>query len=234
MRYCRGFRRYLERARVGLMAYERIAKPLIGAPGWRERDPPGSAYIDCDTVCRIVEMLRDAVAGGVCIVGPGVNRGVPGWCPEVAGPSPAVASTGGRLLYVTSDLDSRPLLEQLSALAARVFLVHVHSDNHARLSMVRGLPAGGWIVYTGQECSPWLMPMGGFTDGDRAIVLAMSLGAPWVRVMGFTGAPVAWHKEYPLFKGWKLSVAGRIVYEVARGLRYRVVPVTGGWVLEAR
>ncbi len=222
----------MERASVGLEAYRGLARPLIGAPGWRERDPPG-VYTECDVICEALASIGEDLEDGVCIAGPGVDGydGILEECPVLAGPSAAVltgAMAGHGLLYVTSDLDSRPLLEHLSASTARFLLVHVHSDNHYRLNLL----GGRRLIYTGQECAPRLLPAGGFTDGDRAIVLAMALGAPWVRVLGFTGRPETWHKEYPFYKGWKLVVARGVVEYVARGLGYFVRSLSGGMVLE--
>jgi len=125
---------------------------------------------------------------------------------------------------VVTDLDGKPeALEWAGAQGSRL-LVHAHGDN--RKAIAELVPRLGPQVYgTHQlEPQPGLEPLrnvGGFTDGDRAVLLCEALGARAALLVGFeTDRPPSKysHAWDPETKPRKLAWAGRIVEEChARG-----------------
>lgn len=89
---------------------------------------------------------------------------------------------------VVTDLDGKPeALEWAGAQGSRM-VVHAHGDNRAAIADL--VPRLGPQVYgTHQlEPTPGLEPMknaGGFTDGDRAVLLCEHLGARAALLVGF-------------------------------------------------
>lgn len=108
--------------------------------------------------------------GAVVVAADGAVAGL-----EAAGVAPAA---------VVTDLDGPPQALQRAAEAGAVTVVHAHGDNRHRLAWgVESLrPALGTC-----QCQPppGLANFGGFTDGDRAVFLAASLGAARIQLVGF-------------------------------------------------
>lgn len=125
---------------------------------------------------------------------------------------------------VVTDLDGKPdALEWASSQGSRM-VVHAHGDN--RRAIAELVPRLGPQVYgTHQlEPAPGLEPMknvGGFTDGDRAVLLCEHLGAKAALLVGFETdrEPSKYsHQWDPRTKAQKLAWAERIVGECqARG-----------------
>lgn len=196
---CRRLRELLEAARESVALYYSLVEPVMGHD--RHRETLASSRILHDTGCYRecvhVSELRERVNGKrICVFGPlaalfGELEPYLEGCDEVASPEGghvALVSAGLRPLFITSDLDSS--LSSLSTLSyyASYLLVHLHSDNHYRVSWATACssPYGARVVYTSQvETVGCTLPLGGYTDGDRAVVLSIALGAAEVRMIGF-------------------------------------------------
>ena len=226
---CRVLELARARAAPALEAYRVYAEGRYGISSSMERLSSTLAPRPSVDPCLALEGIRAGVNRGVCILGPSTSSSLEG-CPALAGPEPAVhhaLAQGRRLLYLTTDLDMGLRLLGMAEYGSRYKLVHVHGDNHYRLSLARGWSG---VLYTSQVDNPYTLPVGGFTDGDRAVVVALILGAPWVRVLGFREGEEAWYKDYRLQKEGKVEVAFRIIEHVAARLGYRVE--RGRWGLE--
>lgn len=126
---------------------------------------------------------------------------------------------------VVTDLDGDPDDLAWAARQGAAMVVHAHGDNR---DAIRNLaPRLAPLLYGTYQGPPddALAPMqnvGGFTDGDRALVLCEALGARAVTLVGFDfdAPPSAYsHKWDPKTKPAKLAWAERIVSMVAaRGL----------------
>ncbi len=155
----------------------------------------------------------DPPTGAVVVAADGTVEGM-----EEAGVEPQV---------VVTDLDGpREALERASgggAGAGALMVVHAHGDNRKLLRW--GTEALSPVLGTCQ-CRPvsGLSNFGGFTDGDRAVYLAASLGAVSIRLVGFDYerlGPYSHHRD-PATKLAKLDWARRLIEMVSR---YHDVPV---------
>ncbi len=118
----------------------------------------------------------------VCILGPLAER-VP-QCPGLVMSVEQAAGLSLRLDVVAGDLDAL-LSPSVPLSAARFWLVHLHGDNLA-LSRLLADSIHGSVVYTNQRYCLWpVLGIGGFTDGDRLVALAMALGFREIRLIGF-------------------------------------------------
>ncbi len=129
---------------------------------------------------------------------------------------------------VVTDLDGNPDALAWAAGVGAAMVVHAHGDNQ---DAIRGwVPRLGPQVYgTHQvEPRPALEPMrnvGGFTDGDRAVMLCEALGARAVRLVGFdfhAGPSRYSHRWDPATKPRKLAWAEGIVAGVQERGRMRL------------
>ncbi len=129
---------------------------------------------------------------------------------------------------VVTDLDGP---EEDLAWAARggsVFVVHAHGHNRAALPRI--VPRLGRRVAGSCQCNPdGLAPLqnrGGFTDGDRAVLLCEAAGVGQVTLVGFDldGPPGRLgHRFDPVIKARKLGWARSILAAAeGRGLDVRV------------
>jgi uncharacterized Rossmann fold enzyme len=122
---------------------------------------------------------------------------------------------------VVTDLDGAPADLEWAAAHGSAMVAHAHGDNR---EAIRDLaPRLGPQLYGTYQCAPRpeLEPMrnvGGFTDGDRAVLLCEELGARSVLLFGFDfGAPPSRysHRWDPATKSAKLAWAERLVGEAA-------------------
>lgn len=125
---------------------------------------------------------------------------------------------------VVTDLDGQPEALEWAAAQGSRMVVHAHGDNRKAIAAL--VPRLGPQVYgTHQlEPQPGLEPLrnvGGFTDGDRAVLLCEALGARAALLVGFETdrEPSRYsHGWDPKTKPRKLAWAERIVAECqARG-----------------
>jgi uncharacterized Rossmann fold enzyme len=98
--------------------------------------------------------------------------------------APAALEMGLEPCVIATDLDGE--IESIAAFSRRgcVVVVHAHGDNAQSI-------AGGWnfgVRTVGScQCQPFgrLRNFGGFTDGDRAALLAEHFGASTIELVGF-------------------------------------------------
>jgi len=186
----------------------------------RDHDPGAgptrlSGLIDGSLVCVVGAAMEPSVfepgPQAVTIAADGATVGLleAGVCPDI----------------VVTDLDGpEEALIRAAEMGAR-FVIHAHGDNHDRLEEgVRHLsPVMGTC-----QCEPidGLFNFGGFTDGDRAVYLAASLGASGIELAGFDfDEPGLYsHHRDPILKLAKLQWARRLI-ELVPG--FHEVPVLG-------
>lgn len=127
---------------------------------------------------------------------------------------------------VVTDLDGPREGLQWAADQGATMVVHAHGDNVERLPMVDDL--GPFVVGTCQhEPMEPLRNHGGFTDGDRAVLMAEHYQARSIHVACFdTRAPGSIHSgdTDPDLKARKLDWCRRILDDAAKR-----VPITGAW-----
>lgn len=166
---------------------------------------------------RVVEVVGAALdpvdylsaEGAVVLAADGAAAGL-----EDAGVAPHV---------VVTDLDGPRKALKRAVESGVMMVVHAHGDNQERLEWaVEDLrPTLGTC-----QCQPvtGLFNFGGFTDGDRAVFLAASLGARQIRLTGFDfGEPGPYsHHRDPTVKQAKLAWAQRLM-DVVR--EHHKVPV---------
>jgi uncharacterized Rossmann fold enzyme len=125
---------------------------------------------------------------------------------------------------VVTDLDGKPEALEWAAAQGSRMVVHAHGDN--RQAVADLVPRLGPQVYGTHQAEPQpglepLKNVGGFTDGDRAVLLCEHLGARAALLVGFeTGQPPSRysHRWDPATKARKLEFAERIVADChARG-----------------
>lgn len=232
--YCRASEMLASRARSSLEAYSMYVERVYGFSASAERLSSTLVHMDWSGACRILQDLWMRLeCSSVCVLGP--NTSIEGGLDcLLAGPEPAILHglrLGRRLLYVTTDLDSSLRLLGMADYVAVYKLVHVHGDNHYRLPAARGWRG---VVYTSQVEAPGVLPLGGFTDGDRAVITAMVMGARVVRVYGFNPPVYTGYKDYGYHKPYKLDVAMKIIRHVAGRLGYTMEVSDGLITLERR
>ena len=128
------------------------------------------------------------------------------------GATSALISRGIWPDYIVSDLDGR--IEDIITAGKKgaIVFVHAHGDNRELIeSYVHHLP---WVIGTCQ-CDPpeGLYNFGGFTDGDRAVAIAIACGARKVELYGFkfdTLGEYSFNSD-PTIKMKKLKWARKII-----------------------
>ena len=113
---------------------------------------------------------------------------------------------------IVTDLDGDPeALFELNRQGA-VVIVHAHGDNIDRMMAVVPMLPGPVYGTTQVEETRGIHNYGGFTDGDRAVFLAMALGAKEVMLRGFDfNAPVEKARANPEVKRKKLDYARELI-----------------------
>ena len=215
--------------------YVRLVEPIMGYPRHRETLAQSSSW-PCDpvTLCRELGGLAERTGGGVaCIYGPWAVEPL-GGCSVNGGPESAVLKSlewGLRLDYITGDMDLSPRLAMEVAYATRIYIAHLHGDN----SHLRPPPAQV-LAYSSQveSWAPCVIGGLGFTDGDRAVILAMALDASRVEAEGYWGPPDASHKDYKragYSKHVKLELSKEIIKASAAALGYTLLERPTGFTL---
>lgn len=121
---------------------------------------------------------------------------------------------------VVTDLDGDPDDLAWAAQQGSRMVVHAHGDNRPALRKL--VPGLGPLIHGTHQVEPTtdLEPLrnpGGFTDGDRAVVLCEELGARMATLVGFDfeAAPSTYSYRWdPKTKPAKLAWARRIVADV--------------------
>jgi uncharacterized Rossmann fold enzyme len=138
---------------------------------------------------------------------------------------------------VLTDLDGDPAATQWAMKNGSVTLIHAHGDN---ISLIRSFYQLNRTIFkkslvwgTTQTYPEQLWNFGGFTDGDRAICLALHFQSPVIGLIGFDfGKQVGKYSLYnsPILKSTsrkleKFRIALRIIsssYPPHRGLRFNL------------
>ena len=98
-----------------------------------------------------------------------------------------------RLACVVTDFDGQPYLDKVAKLG-QCFVAHAHGDNLesclTSLDAWKKLSNPPSLILSHQvdDLIPGMKNFGGFTDGDRAVCLALALGAPVTKItlLGFS------------------------------------------------
>ncbi|MCH2432364.1 MAG: hypothetical protein MK206_05165, partial [Candidatus Poseidoniia archaeon] len=113
---------------------------------------------------------------------------------------------------VISDLDGYiPDILWASQNGSKI-IIHAHGDNLARVSLYSNQinPECITTTYPSPHTSCW----GGFTDGDRSVMMCLSLGSKSVKLVGFNFEEVGtFTGEYSPRKLEKLQWAKKIINE---------------------
>ena len=114
--------------------------------------------------------------------------------------------------WVISDLDGYiPDMLWASQNGSKI-IIHAHGDNLARVSLYSNQinPECITTTYPSPHTSCW----GGFTDGDRSVMMCLSLGSKSVKLVGFNFEEVGtFTGEYSPRKLEKLQWAKKIINE---------------------
>ena len=223
--------------------YRVLAAPRMEHPYWREAEAALSASARAGLIpgrCQAIEYLsRLYRESRACVLGPlpvkpGSCQGMMTIATEAALAAGSAEAIEARL--VVGDLDSR-IAGLAGALAGprRILLAHIHGDNYLRAA-AEPLLRSPWVVPTSQTaCAPPVLGTGAYTDGDRAIVLLMALGASEILLAGFDfSRPSCIHKSgsyCSAVKAEKLRLARRIILRASRLYGYRVERRAGVMVL---
>lgn len=131
----------------------------------------------------------------------------------------ASGSSVGRLLskgimpdIVVTDLDGDigPQIEASSSGA--VTAIHAHGDNHDLIRMHASSFRGRVVLTTQSTPENTVYDFGGFTDGDRAVCMAVHFGATRIHLRGFDYShPMPKEGSDPAMKLRKLAWAERII-----------------------
>ncbi len=186
--------------------YRRI---VVGKLGFDpSRDSVASQYISSTIDCGLVEKAWRNITElsknkEALVVGP-VFHNEPA-C-TAGGDTIVIGADGSSLIYyyhtgrfpdiTVSDLDGPMIMYNMIVQHSKWIIVHPHGDNVYRLAALSYLLEYDKTLYTTQtEDYRCIRNIGGFTDGDRAILLAVLLGFNRIKICGFSDKPVALHKE---------------------------------------
>ena len=116
---------------------------------------------------------------------------------------------------VVSDLDGYPSDINWATRNGAALVIHGHGDNLSRL--IEYVPKMNFTTLTSTYPSESLDCWGGFTDGDRSILMALSLGAASVSLLGFSFDSLGKYtgSSSPQVKKKKLHWAKRIIFEIS-------------------
>jgi uncharacterized Rossmann fold enzyme len=175
----------------------------------------------------------------VCVVGPVPTERFDDQCDSiilVEGAMSSNASDIGRVDIMVGDLDSTGLNMLDFCADTKICFIHVHGDNFNRVVSVVGKPYN--IVFTSQAyCIPPVLGVGGYTDGDRAVIIPLLFGAKNVVVRWFDfSRPYYVHKKHYFnynIKQIKLKLAEKIIHEISKTLGYRLIIDAGGFILQS-
>ncbi|MEB3779890.1 MAG: hypothetical protein GSR85_06645 [Desulfurococcales archaeon] len=233
-RCCSIARRLIEASKASLRAYNLIAEAIYDISRVSEASSSMMVWNNCWSICESLYIVNRGVNNKrLCILGPNTTH-IPEDCDSYGGPEPAVwigLEYGIKLLYITGDLDLSTLLINEAPYVATVLFIHIHSDNVYRLTTINKRKH---LIYTSQICTPHsTLPLGGFTDGDRAVILGMLMNASEILVNGYGGKEEYWYKDYkrPSWKKEKLYVTHKIIEVTAESVNYKLEKLDNGYLL---
>jgi len=124
-------------------------------------------------------------------------------------------NTGKMPDIVVSDLDGPLKMYSIIREMDKYIAIHPHGDNIYRLAHLNSLLQYTKTVVTTQtEDHSCIKNIGGFTDGDRAILLALTLGFDKISVCCFSRKPVSTHKEITRPWSKEKNAKMKILYEI--------------------
>ena len=154
----------------------------------------------------------------VTIVGAGINKKevIPGGI-KIAADGAVSACLERNIIpeIIVTDLDGNlPEMVWANKKGSKI-VVHAHGDNLSRLfefsNEIQAISLTTTYPYSGANC--W----GGFTDGDRSLMMSLGLGAKFVNLIGFNFDKVGpYSGDYSPQKIQKLSWAHKIVMNVMK------------------
>lgn len=168
-----------------------------------------------------LELLRRKLANSVTVCGdaPGLedelrSADLSGVVIAADGATSALLHHAGRVPdIIVTDLDG-DVADQISANAqGAVIIVHAHGDNMSALR--RYVPRFQGKVMGTTQSRPFgrLHNFGGFTDGDRAVLMARHLGATRITLLGFDfETPRSKEGRDAAVKQKKLAWARRLIF----------------------
>ena len=117
---------------------------------------------------------------------------------------------------IVSDLDGYPSDINWATRNGSSLVIHGHGDNLSRL--IEHVPQMNFTTLTSTYPSKSLECWGGFTDGDRSILMALSLGAKSVSLLGFSFDSIGKYTgiSVPQIKKKKLFWAKHIISEISK------------------
>lgn len=172
--------------------YHDILKDMEYDP---ERDVEAARLLDSlcprDRMCGI-ECLRRRFGGTATIVGhgPDLERNLEGGKLEgtiiaADGATTSLLDIGVIPEIIVTDLDGNIGDEIESNVQGSIAVIHAHGDNMH--SVRENLPLFPGLITPTVQCRPFgnLFNFGGFTDGDRAVILALHFGVRRICLVGF-------------------------------------------------
>ena len=243
MRYCRSLGRYEAGLREALQAYASIVEPSMGFVRERELESvaASSQVMDCHLACLTVQSLASLIEGSrVCVITPGMASRTPSMeaCDVVIATDSAIEEVvrlGVRPAAIVGDADPSLRLLGMAKQLGVPYLLHSHGDNLYRIAqLVRSLEAAAVVITSQVDTPDCALPVGAFTDGDRAAVIAMALRARRVIMGLITDEPLCSHKDHceAPTKRRKLELAWKVITMVAERTGYEITRTSDLVVLE--
>ncbi|MGC9071585.1 MAG: hypothetical protein ACP5HK_02670 [Acidilobus sp.] len=232
MKYCESLGQCEEGLRASLEAYTTIVEPSMGFPRERELESASlvAGAIDCHRACLVLERIAHVIEGSnICVLAPGHDisylKSIGGCHVIVSTDSAYEGFAGVRPDVLVGDADQSLRLLHMDLGLGVPYLVHVHGDNVYRVTgLLRLIDRGDFVITTQVETPYCSLPIGAFTDGDRAVVMAMVFSARSVLMRDLEGRPLCVHKDYcdSNIKSKKLRLAMAVTRYVAGRLGYSV------------
>ncbi len=222
-RYCGIYYRLCKALEPARALYRGLVEESMGYSRRRELEAASMAASRVGREpCRVLAALVESIEGArVCVLGP-LAEDTPGGCETVVVVD-SLAAMGISGDVVVGDFDS--VARAWPGSLGSIILAHLHGDNVERLLSESWIRGEG-VVLTSQAFCVWpILGVGGFTDGDRAVVISLALGAREVEVHGFDFSRVAcsWKTTcFPELKRRKLSLASRIISKAAELYNYSI------------
>lgn len=141
----------------------------------------------CDDAC-LSSLIQERVT--VCGDAPTLRAQLKGHKPEgtliaADGATSALLDHGMLPHIIVSDLDGEMEAQVKANSLGAVMVVHAHSDNIDQLRHFVPLFKGKMALTTQSRSFGAVRNYGGFTDGDRAVIMARHFGAKHILLLGF-------------------------------------------------
>ena len=117
---------------------------------------------------------------------------------------------------IVTDLDGNIEVERRMNRDGALIVVHFHGDNYERASSFISSLEGNAIVTTQAGQTKHTFNFGGFTDGDRAVLLCEEFGARKIMLAGFDYSRTIETGGNSKLKLSKLGFAKRIIEDASR------------------